>query len=489
MQVIPAGLPGSTLEHDNHTVDTCFGCFDSEKKVRYVFVGEHKGRYKVSSRETYYYVGPHNGSYEQEDMPEDHTMQCVCICLAVFIFFSICAFLFRHFTMIPLFDCDAGLDNHLAGWSGMKRSYCCDAEGKGCIHDWDPNHPIYEMPDVPRWLRWWWPEMQIGTKLVVVGLACLMTGLFCGCCNVYLCLRYQKPTGQTEEDLYTYLDLGREHHGAAKEGEIVITMTWDTKDELDLQLELPDERIICYKCPEIAGGVMDINRNRLKLHGGKLKWPAVESIHWDYFDPYSSDNPPNGHYKVWARVLHKRDHHKDTNLTVSRLVDGKGAPETKMYHRRIPPGTREVFICEFNYQQPRALNDKEKEMIKVHKHYCQEHNFHSDDTGPLVVSMVWDTKDVIDLQVKMPGRGGKRCSMDGSAHSHHEVSGAHGRSYVSFKTAPAGLYELRAVVREKMDSHDAHITVVANMQGKRKTFHQKIEGESSCFVGVLMFKP
>jgi len=472
-----------TGEDDFHPLDNLCG-FKTEKKVHYVWVGEGKGRYQVSGQSNYYYVGPHNGSYEQEETPPDHTPRCVCL-LCVILFLSlVLVYALKQLSNIPIYDCQAGIENFHMGWSLIKKHYCCELRGVACPGDHADDYELTPADIVPRWLTVWLPEVAIGSKFMMCSFAFLALGLSSGCCMIYTCTRYcTSRNNKTEEEILTSLEDSREAQGGERDGEVCITMTWDSHDELDLQLELPDDKgIICHRMPEIAGGIMDINRNAMKTKGRRLPWPPVENIFWEPYCPYSSDNPPNGEYNLWVRVLHKRNHNKDTNLTVSRQVAGR----TKLYHRRIPPGTRELHICDFTYLHPRKISDKEADMLKHHKLFSQEKDIHK---GPLSVSMVWDTKDVLDLQVKQPGRAGTRYSMDGSADSHHDPQHSGGRSYIELRTPPSGMFEIRAVITDKKEDRDVYITVVVNMKTKRKVFHHKIEGEASCFVGTFMYKP
>jgi len=474
---------GSPAKQDEevHPLDGCCG-FNNET-AHYVWVGEAKGRYQVDLNGMFHYVGPHNGPFEREEPPPDHTPRCVGVCCAMLILVLVLAYVCRELSHVPIYDCEAGFENWRAGWSQVKQVYCCQFADVACPGD-DGHHETTPADIVPRWLSVWLPEVPIGSKFLYAGFVFLVLGCCWGMSSIYICARYcTRRHNRTEEEIIDCLENSREAQGGEREGEIVITMTWDSHDELDMQLELPGDRgIICHRMPEIAGGKKDINRNAIKAQGGRLRWPPVENIYWEPYCPYSSENPPNGEYNLFVRVLRKRDHHKDTSLTVSRTLAG----HTKLYHRRIPPGTRELHICDFMYVHPRCLTAKEKDMIAHHKLLNKEPSAGQDK--PLILSMVWDTKDVLDLQVMKPNSK-MQSSMDGSVDSHPCEPGS-SRSCITIPDPVAGgLYEIRVVITDKKDERDVYITVVVNMRTKRKVFHHKIEGEASCFVGTFMYKP
>lgn len=101
-----------------------------------------------------------------------------------------------------------------------------------------------------------------------------------------------------------------ENSGAQK-GDIIISLMWDSYDDLDLHVFAPDGSEIYYLNPQACGGELDVDANA----GSERKTDPVESI-------YFSD-PMSGEYWVYVYNYSDRTEGRATNYLVRVTVGGE----------------------------------------------------------------------------------------------------------------------------------------------------------------------
>lgn len=348
--------PSSPGKDEESALAGCFGLLDEGHAVRYVFVGEHRGHYEQSLRGNFHFVGPNHGHFEKEIVPPARLKKALGA--AGFGFASLAAIAFVAVTVKHClarevaFNCAAGLENAAAGWSDMKRQYCCENEGVGCsaVPLSGGDGKIASMTEAsqspPHWLDLWLEDMALGPKFVVSGLLALLLGC---CCGASLYLRHlqglPERRDQSEAELLTEMNRILQRLGA-KSGELSVTLMWDTGDDLDLHLTLPGQRgEISAACPALAGGRLDIDGNYCLA---EVNTRPVENIYWPELGRNTTRRPPVGEYTVWVKVFEKRDQYRDANVTIVKTVSG----EKEVFHLRIPPGRTEAKVCSFHYPGP-----------------------------------------------------------------------------------------------------------------------------------------
>mmetsp|Transcript_63496 Transcript_63496/g.182293 ORF Transcript_63496/g.182293 Transcript_63496/m.182293 type:complete len:425 (-) Transcript_63496:444-1718(-) len=344
-------------QEDTGSVENVCSPGADEPEVRYVFVGHGKGAFGLAAYGAFHYVGPCQGDYEKEQLPPNRSRKFVtwcCICGALAAMAIAIVAVVQMLSPAGAFDCAAGL-NEARGWSEMKKEYCCEKESVGCDQQLQPDfgngfppRHVNQGAMIPTWLNSWIsPDLTLGAKFIVTGFLVAMLGCSCGCwgMNKYFLQVAPQRRDPTELELAAEIRKLQKRVGA-KTGEITVTLMWDTKDDLDLHLILPNGlgEINCEN-PELEGGKLDIDGNHC-LERATIK--PIENITWPPHDATSRTNPPSGMYMVWVKVFQRHNRARDANITVVTHVAGQ---ET-MYHRRIVDGCHEVLICSFEYKAP-----------------------------------------------------------------------------------------------------------------------------------------
>lgn len=126
----------------------------------------------------------------------------------------------------------AALGNMDTAWSGLKKEYCCENEGIGC--QYVPGYDVAaQQPGQtpPRWLKLWLGDLSTGLKFMISGVAALLLGACCGAAMYARQMRAElaERRAQTEHELLHELQKALKRVGA-KDGEIAVTLMWDTKD-------------------------------------------------------------------------------------------------------------------------------------------------------------------------------------------------------------------------------------------------------------------
>jgi len=267
-----------------------------------------------------------------------------------------------------MYDCE-GTEKD---WAPVKQQYCCARVGVGCIGDigehlgWKAL-PEYAKPS-PQWLNWWMGDLSVASKFVIT----MLTATLLGCCCGWCCLRGAFKKVLPPVRCPTNAELSKEvekacHRYGAKSGEISVTMMWDTTDDLDLVLELPDGKgTICAANPECCGGKLDVDGN-VCLQRARPTCHPIEHIYFPYFSPGYGDQdmdvehvknfhmqrqgvtrmpPPIGEYNVRCRVSCRHGHLHDVYVTLEvTILDKK-----EVHFHRIVPGSTEAHLNSFYYE-------------------------------------------------------------------------------------------------------------------------------------------
>lgn len=327
--------------------DDCCGLFDEQPEERFVFVGECGGHYEESMRGNFHYVGPNQGHFEKQLLPPKRKWQrCVYVSCVLLVFVAVCATVawYTFFAPAPVFDCFAGLENSAAGWSDMKKEYCCENEGVGCKSDGSGFIPHVETE--PVWLQHWLGDFSLGIKFTVSATIMLIVGCCCGAAmyNQYLLRCGTRRRSPTEVELEMEIKRLLRRLGG-KPGEIGVTMMWDTVDDLDLHLRLPTGEVISADNPQASGGKLCVDGNHT-LQMANMK--PIESISWPEYDEHERNHPPEGEYTVCVKVYARFQQIKDPNITICLNVSG----EQELFHQQITACCCEVKVCSFVYTAP-----------------------------------------------------------------------------------------------------------------------------------------
>jgi len=277
----------------------------------------------------------------------------VCCCCLVLVALGLSISALHLVSSPPPFDCKAALGNMDTAWSGLKKEYCCENEGIGC--QYVPGYDVAaQQPGQtpPRWLKLWLGDLSTGLKFMISGVAALLLGACCGAAMYARQMRAElaERRAQTEHELLHELQKALKRVGA-KDGEIAVTLMWDTKDDLDLHVQLPEPYgEISAENPEVAGGRLDIDGNHcLEMNTGMK---PIENIYWPKVDSTSNYHPPIGEYSVYVKAYskHSNSMEQEANLTAVVSVQGK----KDIYHLRLLPGKTEMKVGSFQYSGPSA---------------------------------------------------------------------------------------------------------------------------------------
>lgn len=350
------------MEGELHAVtNVCMDADDPE--VRYVRVGDNRGMYARSAAGQFFFVGPGGGDFDKEHLPAQRgrtTMKYFGMC-GLFICLIVGGLAVGQLLSPKLpFDCAAGMVGSEVGWSAMRKEFCCENMGVGCQDGGQFGVPIKTQNPTPQWLKAWMNDFTMTAKFLITGSMLFCIGCFCGMCwmNNFFKKAAAPRRSPTELELGMEIKKIRQRVGGTL-GEITATLTWDTKDDLDLHLKLPDGKgtISVEDNLELFHGKLDIDGNSA-LERVTVK--PVESICWP---PYAPEHePPHGTYELWVKVFQRYTRNKDISLTVQTVVGG----HEELHHRRVVDGCHKVKICNFVYAGPseetlQALARKPKE--------------------------------------------------------------------------------------------------------------------------------
>ena len=124
----------------------------------------------------------------------------------------------------------------------------------------------------------------------------------------------------------------REQQGAGN-GEITITLMWDSTDDLDLHIFTPDGSELWWDNPSAQGGTFDIDANR----EDNMKEHPIENAFFA--------NPVNGEYWIYVYNYEDRTPGRATNWTVRVQV----GDEEQIYSGTITNQDDTIEVLGFNY--------------------------------------------------------------------------------------------------------------------------------------------
>jgi hypothetical protein len=241
----------------------------------------------------------------------------------------------------------------------VKKEYCCEQEAIGCQNtfpEWDEGNQNPVNPTVspeaviPLWLNQWLGDMALSFKFVLSASFALGLGCCCGMCTYahYLKNHAAKQRAQTEQELMAEVKKLL-HRVGAKTGEIAVTLMWDTNDDLDLHLRLPNGLgEISAENPSAHGGRLDIDGNHC-LERATMK--PIENIYWPEIEHTGRGGehpPPSGTYTISVKCFARMQYTRDAKLTVVARVGDK----TEIWHYTMVVGRSEVVIGTFTYNGP-----------------------------------------------------------------------------------------------------------------------------------------
>ena len=116
-------------------------------------------------------------------------------------------------------------------------------------------------------------------------------------------------------------------------GDITVSLTWDTWDDIDLHLITPDESHIYYGNKTAGGGVLDHDANA----GGERTLEPIENTYFAV--------PSNGHYRIYIHNYCERSEETSTNYFVRVTIDG----ESQLFMGTIDGTGTTIDILEFDY--------------------------------------------------------------------------------------------------------------------------------------------
>ena len=161
----------------------------------------------------------------------------------------------------------------------------------------------------------------------------------------------------------------------AGNGDITISMLWDSEDDLDLHVFTPDGSEIYYGNREAQNGYLDVDAN---TYNNMMDNP-VENV---YFV-----SPVNGDYWIYVNDYEDRSNGA-TNFIVRITING----ESQIYSGTIDGTTTTLEIAGFTYTGG-SVSESTLESV-----------LDSIDAGvgEITVSMLWDSDDDLDLHMYTP---------------------------------------------------------------------------------------
>jgi len=204
-------------------------------------------------------------------------------------------------TTTALFDCWAGYEQWEHGWSPQKKEWCCREAGLGC--------PSWERSLYNKWVR-------LGMAVMFL-CGCFFACVYCCICQC-CCSRCGRDGGDTGGggggggggNCATHAEQAKDHSmqeinkrlhaaGAGIGHHLSVSLIWDTEDDLDLRLELPNRmgHIDCMQ-KERGGGILDLDANNVVM-----TTRPVENIFWPH-----GQQPPHGHYIAKITLFKKKSH-------------------------------------------------------------------------------------------------------------------------------------------------------------------------------------
>ena len=136
-----------------------------------------------------------------------------------------------------------------------------------------------------------------------------------------------EPPAPTEESMNSLLNAA-----GAGQGDITVSLAWNTIDDVDLHIINPDESHIYYSNRSTGGGTLDVDANA----GSQRITDPVENIY------YAA--PSNGHYRVYIHEFNDRSE-GTTDYMVRVTIGG----ESQVFRGTIDSTGTDIEIIEFDY--------------------------------------------------------------------------------------------------------------------------------------------
>ena len=116
-------------------------------------------------------------------------------------------------------------------------------------------------------------------------------------------------------------------------GDITVSLTWDSWDDVDLHMITPDESHICYSNKSAGGGILDHDANA----GSERTLTPIENIFFA--------SPSNGHYSIYIEDYNDRTEEAST----SYLLKVQIADQVQIFEGTIDTTGTQIQIFEFDY--------------------------------------------------------------------------------------------------------------------------------------------
>jgi len=240
-------------------------------------------------------------------------------------------------TTTAMFNCWAGFENWKHGWSPQKKEWCCRTDGLGC----------------PSWKESVDNEWALGGMAAMFLIGCFLACVYC--CIYQCCCRprndpVKPPRGggdnhAEEAKKYAQQEIERRLRERKKRlGHLTVSLMWDTKDDLDLSLELPDSAgHIDFQQKACGGGFLDGDANN-DLDTIRETDRPVENIVFPH-----GTRPPHGRYKANIRLRRKVS--RDIHWTVKVQLDDEALIFTGTICTQ-----EDEYIIPFTYPDPRSCS-------------------------------------------------------------------------------------------------------------------------------------
>lgn len=195
------------------------------------------------------------------------------------------------------------------------------------IHSSDIDEHTFSVRPIYPWL--WWLLIGLLSWLLIM---CLLG--YC-CCD-----RFGQSDTHRGQESHLYegdndIDQRRSIEGG-QNGEVTVTLVWETVDDMDLVVIEPSgEKIFFENAVSNSGGRLDIDRNRAALTA-----MPIENIYWP------ERSAPRGRYEVQV-LFYKRNQNAVISVPVLIQVDIAGRKQ--MFKEFLTTEQNSVVITEFEY--------------------------------------------------------------------------------------------------------------------------------------------
>ena len=171
----------------------------------------------------------------------------------------------------------------------------------------------------------------------------------------------------------------------AGQGDITVSLAWDSHDDIDLHIINPDESHIYYCNKTAGGGTLDVDANA----GTYMEPIPIENIYYP--------TPAAGHYKVYIRNYRDRTDNRSTHYKVKVTING----EERLFEGDIDTTGTEIVIVEFDYVGTQS-GQNTTDTVPTSEGLTDLLNAAGAGQGDITISMAWNKWDDLDLHVIAP---------------------------------------------------------------------------------------